>query len=101
MKLEVEFFKALYLRARLSYSECVLNPDNDYLQDEIDTPIDEIILKEDAICLQFSEHEIDRFTVEVKLQLTSADNHLIGNYFYYEDEKEIPLDDRLIFDYPL
>lgn len=98
MKLENEFLKDLYLRAKLSFSECVLNPENDYLQDEINISIDKIILKEDFIRLQFFEHQVDKFTAEVKLQLISPDNTLVGRYYYYEDEKKTALDDSLIFD---
>lgn len=97
MKFEVEFFNELYLKAKLSFKECILNPDNDYLKDEINIQINEITLIEDSIHLEFSKHEIDKFVIEVKLQLISPDNHLLGKYSYYEDEKEIPLDDNLVF----
>lgn len=104
MKPETEFFKNLYLRAKHSFNECVLNPDNDFLKDEINTSVSEITLKDDFIRLRFFEDEDEdqnqneRFVVEVKLQLISADHLLIGRYYYYEDERKTPLDDRLIFD---
>ena len=98
MKIEADFFENLYLKAKLSYHECILNPDNNYLKDEIDIQIDEINLVEDFIRVQFFKNNIDKFVVEVKLNLVSKDNRSIGRYFYYEDEKNKPLDDSLIFD---
>lgn len=98
MKLETDFFKDLYLKAKLSFNECILNPDNDHLNNEINTSISEITLKEDFIRLQFFEHETEQFMIEVKLKLISADNNLIGSYSYYENEERTPLDDFLIFD---
>ncbi|MDY0907113.1 hypothetical protein [Pedobacter sp. CFBP9032] len=98
MKIEADFFEDLYLKAKLSFNECILNPDNDYLKDEIDIQIDEIILVEDFIRFQFFKCNIDKFVIEVKLQLISQDNRLIGRYLYYEDEKNTPLDDSLIFE---
>jgi len=98
MKLEVDFLEDLYLKAKLSFKECISNPDNSYLQDEIDVQIDEIILMEEFIRVQFFKHDITKFIIEVKLQLISQDSRLIGRYFYYEDEKRTPLDDSLVFD---
>ncbi|MNJ91617.1 hypothetical protein D3C87_92700 [compost metagenome] len=97
IKLEVDFFEDLYLKAKLSFDKCISNPDNNYLKDEIDVQIDEIILMEDFIRVQFFQRKLDKFVIEVKLQLISKDNRLIGSYFYYEDEKNTPLDDSLIF----
>ncbi len=96
--MESDFFEDLYLKAKLSFNECIFNPDNNYLKDEIDIQIDEFILVEDFIRLQFFKNNIDKFVVEVKLKLISQDNHSIGSYFYYEDEENRPLDDSLIFD---
>lgn len=98
MKIEADFFEDLYLKAKLSFNECILNPNNNYLKDEIDIQIDEVSLVEDFIRLQFFKNNIDKFVVEVKLKLISQDNRSIGTYFYYEDEKNTPLDDSLIFD---
>lgn len=98
MKIEADFIKELYLKAKLSFNECILNPDNNYLKEEIDIPIDEISLVEDFIRVQFFKNNIDKFVVEVGLKLISQDNRSIGRYFYYEDEKNTPLDDSLIFD---
>jgi hypothetical protein len=39
MKPETGFFKNLYLRAKHSFNECVLNPDNDFLKDEINISV--------------------------------------------------------------
>lgn len=98
MKLEADFSKDLYLKAKLSFKECILNPDNDHLNNELNIPLREIVLKESFIRLQFFEHETEKFIVEVKLKLISPDHNLIGSYSYYEDEEKTPLDDFLIFD---
>jgi len=75
-----------------------LNPDNGYLKDEINIPINDIILMEDFVSVKFLKYEIDTFVIEVKLQLISPDKRLIGKYFYYENETGDPVDDSLIFD---
>lgn len=98
MRIEATFSEDLYLKANLFFNKCILNPDNDYLKDEFDIQMDEIILVEDYIRVQFFKYDIDKFIIEVKLVLISKDNHVIGRYFYYEDEKRIPLDDSLVFD---
>lgn len=98
MRIEAVFSEDLYLKAKLSFNKCILNPDNDYLKDEIDVQMDEIILVEDFIRVQFFKYDVDKFVIEVKLVLISKDSRVIGRYFYYEDEKKIPLDDSLVFD---
>lgn len=98
MKIEADFFEHLYLKAKRSFNECILNPENDYLKDEIDIQIDEIIPVEDFIRVQFFKYDLDKFVIEVKLRLISQDNRLIGRYLYYEDETHTPLDDSLIFE---
>jgi hypothetical protein len=98
MKIEANFFENLYLKAKKSFNACILNPDNDYLKDEINIPINEIILVEEFIRIQFFKYDIEKFVVEVKLKLISHDDHIIGSYLYWEDEKNTPLDDSLIFE---
>jgi|GEM_PF-6059501 len=98
MKIETDSLKNLYSKARLAFNKCILNPDNDYLKDEINIQINDIILMDDFVRVKFFKHEIDTFVIEVKLQLISPDKRLIGKYFYYEDETGAPVDDSLIFD---
>lgn len=98
IKLKTDFFDNLYLKAKFSFNECILNPENDYLKNEINIQMDEIILVEDFIRVQFFKDEMDEFIIEVKLLLTSRNDHLLGRYFYYEDEKGTPLNDSLVFD---
>ena len=98
MTIDLDFFEYLYMKAKLSFKECIVNPDNNYLNNEIDSHLDEIILLEDFISLKFVEYKLDKFVAEVKFLLTSKEGRLIGHYFYYEDEKSIPIDDKLIFD---
>jgi len=45
----------------------VLSPGNGYLKDEINIPINDIILMEDFVCVKFLKYEIDTFVIEVKL----------------------------------
>ena len=96
--IQADSLKNLYLKAKLAFNKCMLNPDNGYLKDEINTPINDIILMEDFVCVKFLKYEIDTFVIKVKLQLISPDNRLIGKYFYYENETGDPVDDSLIFD---
>jgi len=96
--IDSDYFKNLYSKARLAFNKCILNPDNVFLKDEINIPINDIILMEDFVCVKFRKYEINTFVIEVKLQLISPDNRLIGKYFYYENEKGAPVDDSLIFD---
>lgn len=97
VKLDTSTFENLYLKAKHSYYKCVLDPDNDFLKDEIKVPIEEIILKEDSIRLQFFASDTDKFIVEVKLTLFSLAAHPIGYYTYYEDQSRTQTDDSLIF----
>ncbi|ETZ22307.1 hypothetical protein [Pedobacter sp. V48] len=95
--IEADSLKNLYSKAKLAFNKCILNPDNGYLKDENNIPINDIILMEDFVCVKFLKYEIDTFVIEVKLQLISPDKRLIGKYFYYENETGAPVDDSLIF----
>jgi hypothetical protein len=98
MEIEAKFLQGLYLKARLSFNKCILNPGNSYLKDEVNGKLDEIIISEDFVRVQFFSNNPKKFLIEVKLQLITQDNLVIGRYFYYEDENKVPVDDSLIFD---
>ena len=98
MTLDIDSPENLYLRAKGSYYECILDPSNDFLKNEIDVPIAEITLIEQHIRVQFLKYEVNNLIVEVKLLMARPDNTILGYYAYHEDENQVCVDDFLVFD---
>ncbi|SES29537.1 hypothetical protein [Pedobacter rhizosphaerae] len=98
IKVEQDFIDNLYQKARNSFKDCIADVNNRFLREEIDFQIDETRLVDDYISFKFFKAESNRFLIEVKLQLFSPGNIMIGKYFYYEDENGLSVDDSLIFD---
>jgi hypothetical protein len=98
MKLKILLPKLslLYENAKKSFNECILNKDNDFLRDEINIPIEDIILIEKDIKFVFSQKFFDRYIIEVCL-LLFAENKEIGKYLYFENENNEGIDDSLVF----
>ena len=91
-----EFLIFHYNRAKQAFQKCILDEENAFLQDEIESGLDQIILVEEFLRIQFNKNQLEKFTVEVKFQLTSSSQVSIGEYYYCLNEDDIE-EDRLIF----
>lgn len=86
----------LYNKAKESYNECIDFRDNGFLQQEVDTPLKFIILKETEVKVVFSAEMPESFILEVYLELY-ANCKIIGKCLYFENEKGDSIDDSLVF----
>ncbi len=97
MILNKEELKQMYSKARVAFQKCINDPENDFLKSEIDIPLSSIIIKEESVAIKYEENEVDRCLIEIKIQLVSPSNEVIGNYIYCENEDGVSVDDSLIF----
>lgn len=86
----------LYIRARNSYEKCIHNEDNEFLKDEVNVPLNEIIIIEKCIKIVFFQKVFDEYLFEVNLLLYEEDKE-IGKYIYSENIKGDAVDDSLTF----
>lgn len=97
MKAAIESFSDLFVRGRTSFHQCIFNPDNDQLKNELDIGLDEIVLKEDFISFRFDSFEVDLYVVIVSFRLYSPDGHYVGKYEYHQNGQNVFIDDKLVF----
>lgn len=88
----------IYSKAEKAFKKCLVDDENKFLANEIDIPINSIITENEFIKIQYLKNESNRYVIEIKIQLRSQNNRIIGSYSYYENEKGIPLDDVLVFE---
>lgn len=86
----------LYNRARNSCEKCIHDEDNNFLKNEINLPINEIIVIEKCIKIVFFEKAFNEHLFEVNLLLFEKDKE-IGKYLYVVNERGDEVDDSLIF----
>lgn len=100
MKIELDQkdFANLYAKAEAGFKECIENNENDFLEDEIDIPEEEIETKENYIQIQFFGRDNEHFIVEANLSLYSPDGEEIGWYCLHEDENGEAVDDYLVYE---
>lgn len=87
-----------YSKAKAAFEQCITNPDNEYLNEEIDIPISEIITKNESVKIQFSGSNKNHYIVETLLLLLTPNDEKIGYYCYHENENEEAVDDYLVFE---
>jgi hypothetical protein len=87
-----------YSKAKTAFEECITNPDNAYLNEEIDISVSEIITKNESVKIQFSGSDKNHYIVETLLLLFTPSGEKIGYYCYHEDENEEVVDDYLVFE---
>lgn len=89
---------AQYSKAKASFEGCITNPENEYLNEEIEIPFSEIVTKEESVRITFSGSDKGRYIVETLLLLFTPNNEKIGYYRLHEDESEKVVDDYLVFE---
>jgi hypothetical protein len=87
---------ALYIKAKESFERCIQNNDNKFLEDEIDVPLNDIIVIEKNIKIVFFKTDLDEYTIEICLGLFSG-NEEIGKYTSILNEKYDEIDNFLVF----
>lgn len=86
----------LYIKARNSYEKCIHNEGNAFLKDEVNIPLNEVIIIEKCIKIVFFEKAFNEHLFEVNLLLYEKDKE-IGKYLYMVNERGDEVDDSLIF----
>lgn len=85
----------LYHKAKESFEKCIRNDENEFLNDELSMPFDDIVLIEKDIKIVFSKRVFEQYSIEVCL-LLSVGNNIVGRYQYNENDKNEAIDDSLI-----
>lgn len=88
----------MYSKAKLAYRKCIEDEENEFLKNEIKTPIHSIKLKEESVMIKYLENNVDNYILEIKIQLLSTTDDILGSYIYYENENGIGIDDILKFE---
>lgn len=88
----------MYLKAKISFNECIANDDNKFLNQQIDIHISEIITKNEWIRIQFFGSDKNHYILEARLLLLSPGDKQIGYYCYCEDENGEYVDEYLVFE---
>jgi hypothetical protein len=86
----------LYEKARKSFLQCISNPDNAYLQDEVNIPLEQIVAQGATVKAVFLEQSNHLYAMEVCLVLHAKED-VIGRYDYSENEAGEPIEDGLVF----
>lgn len=86
----------LYTKAKESFNECIQNKDNEFLRNEINIPLDNIIVIENEIKIVFSKRRFEQYKFEVRLLLFDGSIE-IGKYLYIKTSNEEEVDDSLVF----
>ena len=87
-----------YSKAKTTFEECIADPDSDFLNEEIDIPISEIITKNESVKIQFFGSDKKHYIVETLLLLFTPNDEKIGYYCLHEDENEEVVDTYLVFE---
>jgi hypothetical protein len=87
-----------YSKAKAGFEGCITNPENEYLNEEIDIPISEIVAKKESVKITFSGSEKSHYIVETLLLLFTPNDEKIGYYCLHEDESGKVVDDYLVFE---
>lgn len=86
----------IYNKAKMKYKECINYKDNTFLKDEVNIPLEFILLREKDIKIVFSQNAAYNYLLEVTLELYDGDEK-IGQYIYSENEIGDEIDDILVF----
>lgn len=87
----------LYQKARQGYQGCIENKENGFLEDEINAPLESIIVEEKDVKIVFSKNNVFEYVFEVSFKLSLTGNNQIGRYTYIQDELGEMIDEFLVF----
>ena len=87
-----------YSKAKAAFEYCVTDKDNEFLNEEINISISEIITKNESVKIQFSGSDKSHYIVETLLLLFTPNDKKFGYYCYHENENEEVVDDYLVFE---
>ena len=87
-----------YSKAKAGFDGCITNPNNEYLNEQIEIPVSKIITKNESVKIQFSGNDRNHYIVETLLLLFTPNDEKIGYYCYHEDENEEYQDEYLVFE---
>ncbi len=85
-----------FSKARTKYFECINSEDNEFLNNEVKYPLELIQLQNLTIKFIFSELDLNKYVVEVNLNLIDNLGGVIGKYMYQENNEGESVDDSLI-----
>lgn len=86
----------LYNRAKHKLEECIKDEENEFLIDELNLALQEIVIVEKDIKIVFYQRDFEQYLFEVNLVLLDGQKE-IGRYLYFENEKHEAIDDSLVF----
>lgn len=86
----------LYNRAKYKLEECIKDEENEFLIDELNLALQEIVIVEKDIKIVFYQRDFEQYLFEVNLVLLDGQKE-IGRYLYFENEKHEAIDDSLVF----
>jgi hypothetical protein len=87
-----------YLKAKAGFEKCVMNPNNEFLNKEINISVSKLITKNESVKIQFSGNDKNHYIVKTLLLLFTPSDEKIGYYCYHEDQNEEVIDDYLVFE---
>lgn len=94
--LDEDFLLQMYRKANKSFNSCILDKNNDYLLEELKTPLENVELRNYSVQFIFNSLEFKNFTIETTIQLY-IENEIIGKYSYIEGSQGSFIDDVLVF----
>lgn len=90
------YLSLLYDKAKDSFKKCIRHEDNEFLKDEVNIPLEDIVMIEKDVKIVFDKRCFDQYSLETTLLLSDG-NEEIGKYIYIENDKKEFIDDFLIF----
>jgi len=88
-----------FLKCKVSYQACINISENKYLRDDIEVPINELVLQDDSVKIFIDSKVYGESIIAVRINLFSSElNKSIGYYRYIENIAGEPIDDFLAFE---
>ncbi len=94
--LDEDFLLQMYKKAKKNFNSCILYKNNDYLLEELKTPLEDVELRNCSVQFKFDFVEVKNFTIETTIGLY-IENEIIGKYSYIESSQGSVIDDVLVF----
>jgi hypothetical protein len=96
LKITKELLKSLYKNANYRLGLCFDNSENTFLFQELNIPKRDLVIVEKNVKLVFDKVDSRRYIFQICLILQHKLND-VGKYVYYENEKGVAIDDKLVF----
>lgn len=87
----------LYTKPENLFNQCILNPENIFLENELNFDIDKIKIESNTINIKYIENQDNKYNIEVLLNLMDNTNLQIGYYKYVENSSNEVIDEFLVF----